>query len=146
LVDRAGVVNGNRDVAEQRPASTGTSSGGLDQERFETVDMSEQSSFVGVAKRTELADGGRLSVDVDGRAVLLFRIGEEIYAVEDVCTHDGQPLTDGEFSNGEIECPRHGARFDVRSGRALCMPAVEPVRVFRVRVVNDLIEVESPTD
>lgn len=118
----------------------------LKQEQFVAMDMSEKSRFVGVAKRSELADGGRLSVEVDGRAVLLFRIGDELYAVEDVCTHDGQPLTDGEFANGAIECPRHGARFDVRTGRALCMPAVEPVRVYQVRVVNDLIEVESPAD
>ncbi len=102
--------------------------------------------YLTVAKRGDLVDGGRLSVEVDGRSVLLFRIGEELYAVEDVCTHDGQPLTDGPLDDGAVECPRHGARFDLKTGRALCMPAVEPVRVFNVRLTGDEIEVECPAE
>lgn len=101
-------------------------------------------TFVKVAKRTDIADGGRMSVEVDGRAILVFRIGDDVYAVEDVCTHDGQPLTEGALVAGAVECPRHGARFDVRTGKALCMPAVEPVRVYNVRIAGDDIEVETP--
>ncbi len=101
-------------------------------------------TFVKVAKRTDIADGGRMSVEVDGWAILVFRIGDDVYAVEDVCTHDGQPLTEGALVAGAVECPRHGARFDVRTGKALCMPAVEPVRVYNVRIAGDDIEVETP--
>lgn len=89
--------------------------------------------FQTVAKVDEIPPGGRKSVVVDGRAVLVFRIGDDFYAVEDVCSHDGQPLTDGPLSGTAIECPRHGAKFDVRTGKPLCMPAVEPIAVFEIK-------------
>ena len=64
----------------------------------------------------------------------------DVYAVEDICSHDGQPLTDGPVQGTAIECPRHGARFDVRSGRPLCMPAVEPIATYEVKVEgNDIL-------
>ncbi|MBI5595053.1 MAG: non-heme iron oxygenase ferredoxin subunit [Elusimicrobia bacterium] len=66
------------------------------------------------------------------------------YAVEDVCTHDDGPLGEGSLKGGELECPRHGARFDVKSGAALRMPAVVPVRTFPVKVVAGTVEVEAP--
>ena len=92
------------------------------------------SEFVAVCEADRLSDGERLSLDLDGRAVLLFRIGSEHYAVDDLCSHDGQPLTDGPLQDFSIECPRHGARFDVRTGRPQCMPAVEPIPVHEVKV------------
>lgn len=87
-----------------------------------------------VADMSELADSDRLSVIIDDTPALLIRNGESFYAIEDACTHDGQPLTDGTISDNEIECPRHGARFDIRSGEALCMPATEPIKIFEVSV------------
>jgi 3-phenylpropionate/trans-cinnamate dioxygenase ferredoxin subunit len=87
-----------------------------------------------VATTDEVAPGGRLAVVADDVPVLLFRLADGWAAIEDVCTHDGQPLTDGAFDGCAVTCPRHGARFDVRSGRALCMPATEPVRTFDVEV------------
>jgi 3-phenylpropionate/trans-cinnamate dioxygenase ferredoxin subunit len=92
------------------------------------------SGFQKVAEIGEIPPGGRKSVVFDDRAVLLIRIGDDVYAVEDVCSHDGQPLTEGTLNGTSIECPRHGARFDVRTGRPLCMPAVEPIGTFEVRV------------
>ncbi|MBI3861562.1 MAG: non-heme iron oxygenase ferredoxin subunit [Planctomycetia bacterium] len=100
--------------------------------------------FEKVATLDEIPTGGRLSLVFDDRAVLVFRIGEELYAVEDVCSHDGQPLTDGALEGTSIECPRHGARFDVRSGRPLCMPAVEPIATFEVRVQGNDILLRAP--
>lgn len=98
------------------------------------------SDFFKVATLDEIPPGGRKSLVFDDRAVLLFRIGEDFYAVEDVCSHDGQPLTDGKLAGTSIECPRHGARFDVRTGRPLCMPAVEPIATFEVRLQgNDIL-------
>jgi len=92
--------------------------------------------FQRVASTEEIPPGGRLSVIVDDRALLVLRVGDNFFAIEDVCTHDGQPLTNGAVRGNEIECPRHGARFDITTGRALCMPAVEPVATFEVKVEN----------
>lgn len=90
--------------------------------------------FQKVATVNEIPPGGRKSVVADDRAVLVFRIGDDFYAVEDVCSHDGQPLTDGRLHGTAIECPRHGAQFDIRTGKPLCMPAVEPIAVFDVKI------------
>ncbi|MEZ6064941.1 MAG: non-heme iron oxygenase ferredoxin subunit [Planctomycetaceae bacterium] len=90
-----------------------------------------------IANLNEVPAGGRKSVIVDETPALLLRAGDDYYCLEDVCTHDGQPLTDGPVVDGAIECPRHGARFDMRTGAPLCMPATEPVRVFTVEVRED---------
>jgi 3-phenylpropionate/trans-cinnamate dioxygenase ferredoxin subunit len=95
------------------------------------------SPFVKVATRSELPSGGKKLVEVDGRAIAVFNVDGVFHAIDDVCTHDGGPLADGRLIGNEIECPRHGARFDVRTGRPLCMPAVEPVAVHRVELRGD---------
>ena len=92
------------------------------------------SDFQRIATVAEIAPGGRKSVLIDETPALLLRVGDQFYAIEDVCTHDGQPLTDGPLNGCEITCPRHGARFDIRTGAALCMPATEPVATFEVEV------------
>jgi 3-phenylpropionate/trans-cinnamate dioxygenase ferredoxin component len=99
------------------------------------------SSFVKVATRDELPDRGKKVLDIDGRAVALFRIDGNYYAIDDVCTHDGGPLAEGQLIDCEIQCPRHGARFDLRTGRPLCMPAIEPVAVHLVEFRGDDIYV-----
>ena len=66
-------------------------------------------------------------------------MGGTLYAIEDICTHDGGPLVEGELDGYEIECPRHGARFDIRTGRALRMPAFEPIETYEVRIEGDEI-------
>ena len=91
-----------------------------------------------IAEPNEIAVGERKSVFVDDTPALLVRLTETEYAcIEDVCTHDGNPLTDGPIANGQIACPRHGAGFDLRTGRPLCMPATEAVPIFQVDVRND---------
>ena len=95
------------------------------------------SDFVKVANRDELAPGGRKVVEMAGRAIGLFRVGGDFYAIDDVCTHDGGPLVEGELHGCEIECPRHGARFDVKTGRALSMPAIEPVTAHAVELRDE---------
>ena len=79
--------------------------------------------FVRVADVAEVPDPGKTLVDVDGDMVALFHVGGTFYAIDDVCTHDGGPLADGELRDHKIACPRHGAKFDIRSGAALSMPA-----------------------
>ncbi|MDR3633416.1 MAG: non-heme iron oxygenase ferredoxin subunit [Isosphaeraceae bacterium] len=93
--------------------------------------------FVKVASRSELPPGGKLLTDIDGRPIALFHCAGAFYAIDDVCTHDGGPLADGELIGCEIRCPRHGARFDVRTGKALSLPAFEPVTTHTVELRGD---------
>jgi 3-phenylpropionate/trans-cinnamate dioxygenase ferredoxin subunit len=73
---------------------------------------------------------------------MLIRLGDNYYCIDDVCTHDGGTLSDGQLYGPEIECPRHGARFDVRTGRALCMPATRDTVVHQVKLDGDQILVK----
>lgn len=97
--------------------------------------------FQKVADRAEIPPGGKKLVDLDGRAIAVFNVGGEFFAIDDVCTHDGGPLAEGELEGAEIRCPRHGARFDVRTGKALSFPAIEPVETLEVDVRGDGIYV-----
>src|SRR4051794_3118361 len=93
--------------------------------------------FSRVAARSQLPPGAKLLTEIDGRAIALFNVDGSFYAIDDVCTHDGGPLAEGELLGCEIMCPRHGARFDVRNGKALCFPAIEPVASHTVEVRGD---------
>ena len=90
--------------------------------------------FTRVADVSEIADPGTMLVEVDGEVVALFHVEGRFYAIDDVCTHDGGPLVDGELTGYKIACPRHGAKFDIRTGAALSMPAVRPTRAHLVKV------------
>ncbi len=101
--------------------------------------------FVKVATLDEVPAGGRKMVEIGMFQILIFNIEGEIYALEDMCTHDGGPLGYSDLINGcEVQCPRHGARFDVRTGAALCMPAFQPVPVYETRIEGNDILIESP--
>lgn len=95
-----------------------------------------------VAKKSAIAQGTTKRVEVDGQSVLLCNVDGEIFAIEDVCTHDGGALDQGELMGERIMCPRHGAFFDVRTGDALTLPAIEPVQTFKVRVEGEDIFVD----
>jgi len=90
--------------------------------------------FIRVADVSEVSDPGKLLVEVEGEVVALFHVEGRFYAIDDVCTHDGGPLVDGELVGYKIACPRHGAKFDIRTGAALSMPAVRPTRAHAVKV------------
>jgi 3-phenylpropionate/trans-cinnamate dioxygenase ferredoxin subunit len=103
------------------------------------------SDFVKVATIEEIPAGSSLLVEVDMVRIALFNLDGEIYAIEDVCTHDGGPLVEGRVVNGcEVQCPRHGARFDIRTGAALSFPAFEPTRSYTVRVEGQDVWIEQP--
>ena len=97
------------------------------------------SDFVPVAKVSEIPDPGRKIVEVDDALVVLVHTAGNFYAIDDVCTHDGGPLGEGELDGFAIVCPRHGARFDVRDGRVLCMPATQPTGVHDVKIEGDTV-------
>lgn len=97
--------------------------------------------FVTLAKTSEVAPGQVKVYEAQGRRIALCNVEGTFYAIADLCTHDGGPLDQGELDGHQIECPRHGARFDVRSGRALALPAVMPVRSYPVRVEDGVVKV-----
>jgi len=101
------------------------------------------SDWVDVAATDQFAPGGHRVVDVDGVEVAVFNIGGEFLAIEDICTHDGGELACGEVEGDVIVCPRHGARFSLRTGEVLAPPAYEPVAALPVRVQNDMVQVRD---
>jgi 3-phenylpropionate/trans-cinnamate dioxygenase ferredoxin component len=106
------------------------------------------SEFVHVANVEELPDPSSLLVEVGERLVVLIHATGHFYALDDVCTHDGGPLSDGPVDPQEhtIACPRHGAKFDLRTGAALTMPATKPTRSHSVKVEGQQILVQLSDD
>lgn len=100
--------------------------------------------FYAVAPAGELPNGERLFLEIDSQPVVIFNIAGTLYAIGDTCTHDDGPLGDGELVGFQIICPRHGARFDVRSGKALTLPAVIDTPSYPVRVKDGQIEIGLP--
>lgn len=98
--------------------------------------------WVTVARARDIAVGGSRIVRLDDVPVAVFHLDDGWYAIEDVCTHDGGPVAEGRLEGCIIECPRHGATFDVKTGAALTFPAVSPVPTYAVRVVGDDVQVE----
>jgi 3-phenylpropionate/trans-cinnamate dioxygenase ferredoxin subunit len=99
--------------------------------------------FVTVASENELPPGERMVVQIGRTWVAVFNVDGNFYAIQDVCTHDDGPLAEGKLIGCEIECPRHGARFDLRDGRVTAPPALVPVPVYDVRVQDGQIQVAS---
>ena len=101
--------------------------------------------FVKVADYQEIPRGGSKLVAVDTVRVALFNLDGVLYALEDVCTHEGGPLVDGTSVDGcQVQCPRHGARFDIRTGAAVRFPAFEPTQSYKVRVEAGDVWIEKP--
>lgn len=101
---------------------------------------------VRVAALADIGDGGALRVDVDGVAVSLVRIGDDVYAIGDRCSHADVSLSDGEVDATActIECPKHGSEFDLRTGTPLSLPAIRPVPVYDVVVRDGEVLIEGP--
>lgn len=97
----------------------------------------ELAGFVRVAGVSEIPDPGKAVFEVDDRFVVVFHVGGEFFAIDDCCTHDDGPLGEGQLDDHTIACPRHGAKFDIRTGRALTMPATRATASHEVRVAGD---------
>ena len=100
--------------------------------------------FVPVAEEGDLPAGERLFIEIDDLPIVLFNIAGNLFAISDQCSHDNNPLGDGELLGYEINCPRHGASFDVRSGKVLSLPAIEDITAYPVRVNDGSIEIGIP--
>ncbi len=90
--------------------------------------------FIKVAQISDVKEGTAKVFTVGEVRIALCNVEEKFYAIADICTHDGGPLGEGELVDCQIECPRHGARFDVRTGKALCLPAVIAIPTYPVEV------------
>jgi 3-phenylpropionate/trans-cinnamate dioxygenase ferredoxin subunit len=97
--------------------------------------------FVAAARTKDIPPGHVRVFTVDGLDVAIANVDGSFYAIDDVCTHDGGPLGEGTLFGDQVECPRHGARFDVKTGRVKALPAVLPVRTYEVKVEGDIIKV-----
>lgn len=95
-----------------------------------------------VAKVSETPPGTISVHEVAGKRIALCNVNGRFYAIDDVCTHDGGSLDQGELQDNLVECPRHGAKFDVTTGRAVVLPAVRPVRTYPVEVDGDDVKVD----
>jgi 3-phenylpropionate/trans-cinnamate dioxygenase ferredoxin component len=104
------------------------------------------SDFVAAAKVNEVEEGVVKVVRVGDAPIGLTKIDGEYFAFADVCTHDGGPVAEGELDEHIIECPRHGAKFDIRTGKAKQLPAVVPIPIYAVKVEGDTVWVsKKPT-
>ncbi len=90
-----------------------------------------------VGKLTELILNKSKSVIIDGKQILLIKLDDGVFAVDGVCTHEEESLAEGYIDDGTIECPRHGAIFDIRSGVAKTLPAVEALQTYSIFIEND---------
>ena len=104
------------------------------------------SEYVPVCALADLAAGTARSVQVDGEAVVVARVGDEVFALRDVCSHAEVPLTDGEVEGCTIECYMHGSRFDLRTGEPLELPATQPVPIYPVRLdgTDIYVDIDNP--
>lgn len=106
----------------------------------------DQLEFITVASQAELPPGERIIIDIDGQAIAVFNIAGMYFAISDVCSHDDGPVAEGELVDHQIECPRHGARFDVRTGQALSLPAVVDIPAYPVRVLDGEVQIGLPAE
>ncbi len=105
------------------------------------------SEYVKVARVSDVPDPGKITIELDEQIVVLIHAGGAFYCVDDVCTHDGGTLDDGELgADNTLACPRHGAKFDIRTGNALTMPATQPTRVYETKVEGEDVFVKIEGD
>ena len=98
-------------------------------------------TVVAVAKASEIPVGQLKAVQAQGKHLLVCHVEQGFFVIDDTCTHDDGPLGDGWLDGDAIECPRHGARFDVKTGKVLCLPAAMPITSYPVTIEGDDVKV-----
>jgi 3-phenylpropionate/trans-cinnamate dioxygenase ferredoxin subunit len=109
-----------------------------------TVLDPDKVDYIEILPVDQLPAGDRIFIEVEGRSIVLFNLAGKLFAIGDVCSHDNGPVGDGEIEENEIICPRQGARFDLRTGKATSLPAVKDIPSYPVRVVEGMIEIGMP--
>lgn len=107
-------------------------------------DNTNEIEFVRIVKTGDLPEGERLILEINNLPIVIFNVGGELLATGDLCSHDEGPIGDGDIDGDQIVCPRHGARFDIHTGKALTLPAIEGIPVYPIQVVDDFIEIGIP--
>jgi 3-phenylpropionate/trans-cinnamate dioxygenase ferredoxin subunit len=102
--------------------------------------------FLEIAPVSELPNGERLFVDLGDKPIVIFNIAGQLFAIGDGCTHDDGPLGDGVLEDHNIVCPRHGAEFDIRTGKVMSMPAVVDIPAYPVQVRDGVIFIGMPKE
>ncbi len=100
--------------------------------------------FLEIAPASELPPGERLFVEIEGKPIVIFNIAGQYFSIADVCSHDDGPVGEGALEGYRITCPRHGAQFDVRTGKVMAMPAVVDIPAYPVRVVDGMLQLGIP--
>jgi 3-phenylpropionate/trans-cinnamate dioxygenase ferredoxin subunit len=106
----------------------------------------DQVEYYEIAPTDELSNGGRLFVEIGEFHIVLFNIAGSFFAIADLCSHDEGPLGDGDVEAHQVICPRHGARFDVRTGAVLSPPASEDIPAFPVIIEEGQIKIGIPVE
>ena len=96
--------------------------------------------WIKVASESELEK--QMRVEHDGEAYALFRLGDEVYALDDVCSHEYSRLSEGDIFRGQVACPKHGSRFDIKTGKVTGFPATKPVHTYPVKVEDGEIYIQ----
>lgn len=102
--------------------------------------------YIPVGFVEEIKMGERIFIEIDGKPIVILNINGQFYAIADVCSHDDGPVGEGEIEGYDIICPRHGARFDVRTGKVLALPAFVDIPAYPIRLVNNQIEIGIPIE
>ncbi|MCZ2127359.1 MAG: non-heme iron oxygenase ferredoxin subunit [Anaerolineales bacterium] len=102
--------------------------------------------FIEITPASEIPNGERLFIDLGENPIVIFNIAGQLFAISDTCTHDDGPLGDGELRGFNVVCPRHGAEFDVRTGKVMKMPAVVDIPAYPVQIRDGVIFLGVPKD
>jgi 3-phenylpropionate/trans-cinnamate dioxygenase ferredoxin subunit len=114
---------------------------------FDHTKMDESKiEFVEIAPVNELPNGERLFLEIGDKAIVIFNIAGQLYAIGDVCSHDDGPVGEGDLEGYNITCPRHGAEFDVKTGKAVQMPAVVDIPAYPVQIQDGTIYLGIPKE
>ena len=107
-------------------------------------DLNADYTYYRITPVNEFPEGERLFLQIEDQPIVIFKIAGEFLATGDICSHDGGEIGDGEIIGEEIVCARHGARFNIRSGEAMSLPAVTAIPVYPIRIVEDYLEIGIP--
>lgn len=102
--------------------------------------------YLEIAPVSDLPEGERLFVEIGGKPIVIFKIAGQFFSIADVCSHDDGPVGEGQLEGYNITCPRHGAQFDIRTGKVVQMPAVVDIPAYPVRVIDGMIQLGIPKE
>jgi len=112
---------------------------------YTTLDESKI-EYYEIVPASELPNGERLFIEIEGNSLVIFNIAGQYFAIADICSHDGGPLGEGDLEGFNVICPRHGAEFDVRTGKVVQLPAVDDIPAYPVQVRDGTIFIGIPKE